>query len=126
LLVYLKITREDLFHQIDKGELSIQGLSDLISDLMLSEGIEIDRVDMAYVEALLLWLYNNNGVNRKKLALLDRDAQGRPTTPVISKLGSENDKLARYFEHIDRQRYDHIKLEFLLNKINLTELVRTQ
>jgi hypothetical protein len=73
-----------------------------------------------------LWFYNNNREYRKKIDLLGRDEEGKPTTPIKSKLLSENDSLASYFENIDRQRYDHIKLDFLLRRINLTEPVTIQ
>ena len=126
LLVYLKIIRVDLFQQIDKGELTLQELSDSIGNLMLSEDKDNHRINTAYVEALLLWFYNNNREYRKKIDLIGRDEEGKPTTPIKSKLLSENDSLASYFENIDRQRYDHIKLDFLLKRINLTEPVTIQ
>lgn len=126
LLVYLKIIRVDLFQQIEKGELTLQELSDSIGNLMLSEDKDNHRINTAYVEALLLWFYNNNREYRKKIDLIGRDEEGKPTTPIKSKLLSENDSLASYFENIDRQRYDHLKLDFLLKRINLTEPVTIQ
>lgn len=126
LLVYLKTMRVDLFHQIEKGELSLQELSDSIGNLMLSEDNGNNRINTPFVEALLLWFYNNNREYRKKIDLLGRDDEGKPTTPIKSKLLSENDSLASYFENIDRQRYDHLKLDFLLKRINLTETVTIQ
>lgn len=126
LLVYLKIIRVDLFQQIEKGELTLQELSDSIGNLMLSEDKDNHRINTAYVEALLLWFYNNNREYRKKIDLIGRDEEGKPTTPIKSKLLSENDSLVSYFENIDRQRYDHLKLDFLLKRINLTEPVTIQ
>lgn len=126
LLVYLKIIRVDLFQQIEKGELTLQELSDSIGNLMLSEDKDNHRINTGYVEALLLWFYNNNREYRKKIDLIGTDEEGNPTTPIKSKLLSENDSLASYFENIDRQRYDHLKLDFLLKRINLTEPVTIQ
>lgn len=126
LLVYLKIIRVDLFQQIEKGELTLQELSDSIGNLMLSEDKDNHRINTAYVEALLLWFYNNNREYRKKIDLIGRDEEGKPTTPIKSKLLSENDSLVSYFENIDRQRYYHLKLDFLLKRINLTEPVTIQ
>lgn len=126
LLVYLKIIRVDLFQQIEKGELTLQELSDSIGNLMLSEDKDNHRINTAYVEALLLWFYNNNREYRKKIDLIGRDEEGKPTTPIKSKLLSENDSLASYFENIDRQRYYNLKLDFLLKRINLTEPVTIQ
>lgn len=126
LLVYLKIIRVDLFQQIEKGELTLQELSDSIGNLMLSEDKDNHRINTAYVEALLLWFYNNNKEYRKKIDLIGRDEEGKPTTPIKSKLLSENDSLVSYFENIDRQRYYNLKLDFLLKRINLTEPVTIQ
>ncbi|WP_163378449.1 P-loop NTPase fold protein [Cyclobacterium sp. SYSU L10401] len=126
LLVYLKIMKVDLYQQIDNGELSLQELSDSIGDLMFSEEKDNNRINTVYVEALLLWFYNNTREYRKKIDLLARDEEGKLTTPIQSKLLRDNDRLASYFENIDRQRYDHIKLDFLLKRINLTETVTIQ
>lgn len=126
LLVYLKTMRVDLFHQIDKGELSLQELSDSIGSLLLSVDNDNNRINTAFVEALLLWFYNNNREYRKKIDLLGRDEERKPTTPINSKLLSENDRMANYFENIDRQSYHHIKLDFFLKRINLTEPVIIQ
>lgn len=126
LLVYLKIIRVDLFQQIEKGELTLQELSDSIGNLMLSEDKDNHRINTTYVEALLLWFYNNNKEYRKKIDLIGRDEEGKPTTPIKSKLLSENDSLVSYFENIDRQRYYNLKLDFLLKRINLTEPVTIQ
>jgi nucleoside-triphosphatase THEP1 len=126
LLIYLKIIRVDLFQQIEKGELTLQELSDSIGNLMLSEDKDNHRINTGYVEALLLWFYNNNREYRKKIDLIGTDEEGKPTTPIKSKLLSENDSLASYFENIDRQLYNHLKLDFLLKRINLTEPVTIQ
>lgn len=125
LLVYLKTMRVDLFHQIDKGELSLQELSDSVGNLMMPTENDNIRIKTAYVEALLLWFYNNNREYRKKIELLGRDEEGNPTTPIKSKLLSENDSLAEYFNFIDRQEYHYLQLDFLLQKINLTQPIVT-
>lgn len=126
ILVYLKILRDDLFQKIVKNEFTLQELSDVFGELVLNDSKEHDRINLAYAEALLLWFYNNNRVNRTKVDLLVRDEEGKPTTPIKSKLGQDNGNLAPYFEDIDRQLYNHLKLDFLLKKINLTEPVTIQ
>lgn len=126
ILVYLKILRDDLFQKIVKNEFTLQELSDVFGELVLNDSKEHDKINLAYAEALLLWFYNNNRVNRTKVDLLVRDEEGKPTTPIKSKLGQDNGNLAPYFEDIDRQLYNHLKLDFLLKKINLTEPVTIQ
>jgi KAP family P-loop domain len=126
VLVYIKIMQNDLFQQIENDELSIQDLSNAFYDLLFTEIKDSNRLNLGYVEALLLWFYNNNREYPNKPILLDRDAENKPITIIKSKLVEENDKLADYFQHIDRQRYDHLKLDFLLKKINLTEPISIQ
>jgi len=126
VLVYLKVIRDDLFQKIDKKELSLQELSDLIGELVIAEDKDSDGINLGYVEALLLWFYNNNRDYRAKIELLGRDNEGKPTTPIKSKLIKDNDRLAQYFVNIDRQIYDRLKLDFLLKRINLAEPVTIQ
>lgn len=125
-LVYIKIMQDDLYKKIENNELSIQELSNALYDLMFTEIKDSNRLNLGYVEALLLWFYNNNREYPNKISLLERDAESKPTTSIQSKLIEENEKLADYFQHIDRQRYDHLKLDFLLKKINLTEPITIQ
>jgi hypothetical protein len=124
--VYLKVLRDDLFQKIDKTQLSLQELSDLIGDLMLTEDKNNNIINAAYIEALILWFYNNNREYRKKIDLLGRDEEGKSSTPIKSKLGTKDDDLSSYFEKIERLRYDSLKLDFFLKKINLTEPITIQ
>ena len=126
VLAYIKIMQNDLFQQIENNELSIQDLSNAFYDLLFTEVKDSNRLNLGYIEALLLWFYNNNREYPNKSILLDRDAENKPITIIKSKLVEENDKLANYFQHIDRQRYDNLKLDFLLKKINLTEPISIQ
>jgi len=123
LLVYLKVLKVELYQKINENELTLQELSDLIGGLLLTEDKDNSRINAVYVEALLLWFYNNNREHRKRINLLGRDEEGKQTTPIKSKLSGDNESLAVHFHNIDRQRYEYIKLDFLLNKINLTEPV---
>lgn len=126
ILVYIKIMQEDIYKKIENNELSIQELSNAISDLLLTETKDNNRMNLGYVEALLLWFYNNNREYPNKINLIDKNEEGKPTTSIKSKLMVENDNLADYFQNIGRQRYDHLQLDFLLKKINLTEPITIQ
>lgn len=126
ILAYLKVLRDDLFQKINRNELALQELSDLIGELMLTENKDSEGINLGYVEALLLWFYNNNKEHRTKIDLLGSDQEGKSTTPIKSKLIKENDSLAEYFVHIRRQQYHHLKLDFLLKRINLTEPITIQ
>jgi len=126
LLVYIKIMQDDLFQKIDKNELTLQELSDAFGDLMFSELKDSNWLNLGYVEALLLWFYNNNREYPSKVDFFKKDEEGKLIINIKSKLTSENDNLAEYFVKIDRQHYDHFKLEFLLKRINLTEPITIQ
>jgi hypothetical protein len=126
ILVYIKIMRSELFVRIEGNELSLQELSDAFGDLLLSENMESDRINLSYIEALFLWFYNNNREHPNRINLLKQDEGGNPITPIKSKLAKKDDRLVEYFQNIDRQRYDHLKLDFLLKKINLTEPITIQ
>jgi hypothetical protein len=126
ILVYIKIMQDELFKNIENNVLSIQELSNALYDLLFSASKDTNRLNLGYVEALLLWFYNNNQEYPNRINLLERDSENKPTTSIVSKLLTENDKLADYFQTIDRQRYDHLKLDFILKKINLTEPITIQ
>lgn len=126
ILVYIKIMQEDLFKKIVNQELSIQELSNVISDLLHTETKDSNRINLGFVEALLLWFYNNNREYPNKINLLERDEEGKPITSIQSKLIIEYENLADYFQRIDRKQYSYWKLDLLLKKINLTEPIKIQ
>lgn len=121
ILIYLKVMNNDFYLKIDRNEFSLQELSDAFTDFIIPITKDNDRINLLYIEALLLWFYNNNKEYHSKETLYARGENDELTTPIKSKLPKVNHNLADYFLHIDRQRYDSIKLEYLLNKINLTE-----
>lgn len=121
VLVYIKTMRGDFYLKIERNELSLQELSDAFSELLLSEKKDSDRLNLSYIEALLLWFYNNNREHPKRNDLFIQGEDGKLSTPIKSKLAKNYDRLAEYFVNIDRQRYDHLKLDHFLKKINLTE-----
>lgn len=120
LLVYFKIVRNNFYKEIEKGELTIQKLCDQISDWVFKEPAQIN---LGYIQALLLWFYNNNKEHPQRIVLLETDENGKPKTSLKSKILSNDDDLAYYFNQIDREKYSGLKLDFLINKINLTESV---
>lgn len=95
---------------------------------MIPEIKDKNPINLIYIEALLLWFYNNNKEDSTKSSLLikDKDFQGKFKTPIISKLYVGTNNLADYFKKIDREQYGHMRLDFMLKRINLTEPVITQ
>lgn len=126
VLVYLKIIKEELFLKIYRNEFSLPELSQVIGDLLFIEKFDGNRLNLAYVEALLLWFYNNNNDYRNRFNLYTKDDKGIPITTIKSKLTQDNDSLANYFLNLERQRYYDLNLDYLLNRINLTEPITIQ
>lgn len=129
ILVYLKTMRNDIFQKIERNEFSLQELSDLFFETIYSEKKDPNRINLLYVESLLLWFYNNDRDYQDKEKLLDKDESNNLTTPIKSKLENENARtnLAQCFGHITQQcNYDTIGLNYLIKKINLTESVTIQ
>jgi hypothetical protein len=126
LLVYIKIMRDDVFQKIENNEFSIQELSACVNDLLYGEIKDYSRINLGYVEALLFWFYNNNREYPKKINLLEKNEEGKSTTSIKSKLIMANYNLADYFQDIERLQVGHLKLDFLLKKINLTEPITVQ
>ncbi len=124
VLVYLKILRNDFYTKINNSEFTLQDLSNSFGDLVLTDRNVHDRINLAYIEATLLWFYNNNNPDyRTRANLLGRDESGKATTTIKSKLIDGNGGLVSYFSSLDGQRYNQLSLDFLLKKINLTESV---
>lgn len=123
LLIYVKIMKDDLFKKIEKNELSLQELSNALYDILFKEVKDSNRINLVYVEALLLWFYNNNREYPNKINLFKRNIENKLTTPIQSKLVEENESLAELFYSIER-KYNHFQLDFLLKKINLTEAIK--
>ncbi|MFZ6052551.1 KAP family P-loop NTPase fold protein [Halocola ammonii] len=125
LLVFLKISRNDLYQAIDKKEITVQRLSDSISEVLLSDTRVSPILNLGYIEALLLWLYNNNLEHQVRSALVIHNQDRTLSTPINSRLNDTNGSLAKHFVHFESERFGHLKLDFLLNKINLTEPIST-
>ena len=100
-------------------------MSDIIGELLLTNDKVSNSLNWGHLEALILWFYNNKREYRKKIDLLGKDDKGNLTTPIKSKLLKENESLANYFEDIDKKDYYDLNLDFLLDKINLSQPIIT-
>lgn len=125
-LVYLKVMEGNLFGKIDKNELTLQELSENFGRLISSENTTLSFMNLSYVEALLIFFYNNNRDYQKKADLVKRDDEGNYIGDIVSSIKGENKSLGPHFEVIDRRNYYTITLEFLLKRINLTEPLTQQ
>lgn len=118
--------KQELYKKIDNNELTLQQLSNEFGDLILSENYDSKLLNFVYIEAILIWFYNNNQQRTKKINLIETDQAGIKTTTMTTKLSTNSNELVSHFNSIDRARFDHVNLDFLLTKINLTESVILQ
>ena len=129
VLVYLKTMENDLFQKIERNELTLQQLSDAFFELINSEKSESTDFNILYIEALLLWFYNNDKDYNDKVNLLEKDDANNYITSIKSKLENEKNRstLAQCFTYIIQQwNYDSFALNSLIKKINLTEPISIQ
>jgi hypothetical protein len=121
-LVYLKVVHYDKYQKINSKEFSLQELSDVFGDIIISKKQDLNNYNFTYVQVLLIWFYNNN-LGNKKVILFERTDKVKLTLPINSKLSANNKELENYFMQIDRSKFDYINLDYLLAKINLTERI---
>lgn len=125
LLIYLKILKNELYQKIAYQKIELQELSDRIGELMSSlDKKDNYKLNLAYVEALLLWFYNNQFEHGTKFSLINENSGDKPTTFIKSQLIGANDNLADYFIRIRRERYERLKLDHFINRINLAEPIK--
>lgn len=126
ILVYFKILQNELFKKIEGNKLTVQALSELFFESTYSGKNFISEINLLYIEALLLWFYNNKQSRQDKIELIIKDEHGNLNTPIKSKIENKDTRinLAQCFEHITKNwSYESVNLDYLLNKINLTESI---
>ena len=127
ILIFLKIKNQKLYNNIENNKLTLQELSDAYADLMPSKNRSFYDVNLVFVEALLLHFYNNNQEYENRIELFEIDSNGLVLTHIKSKteelVNKERFKLANSLQNIENQQWDFhdLNLQYLLNKINLTE-----
>jgi len=127
VLIFIKMTQNELYKKIEDNALTLQQLSDAFAEIMPLEIKNIYGINLIYIQALLLYFYNNNQEHHSRVQLFEKDANGNPTNIIGSKFKGHNDSLASSFDAIMQQwDYKEINLRYLLNKINLTEPIVVQ
>lgn len=125
VLVYIKTLNRDLYANIEENALTPQQLSNAFADLF-GEDIEVQEIDginLAYVEALLLQFYNNQIEPSFRNALYTIKGE-EIQSEVISKLNPStgSHSLVQLLKGIENEwDFSRMPLLYLLNKINLTE-----
>lgn len=76
------------------------------------------------MQMVLYWELIMNGEQENCKKNLLSIEEGKPTTPINSKLVEQHNSLAEIFSDINRKNYSQITLNFLLKKINLTEPIK--
>lgn len=127
VLVYIKTMKNKLYNNIERNTLSLQELSDEFASLFPANSKDYN-LNIVYVEALLLHLYNNDRSYENKENLILEDDEGNETIQIKSKLEDNHNSLSSSFKAIRRGRvnFNNTSLKYLLNKINLMEPLVTQ
>lgn len=119
-LIYIKVLNNELFKKIETKSISIKQLSEEYFSSIDSEEIKFSRIKLLYVEALLLWFYNNCREYSERFDLITRDSTGVYSSNFKSRL--ENyfpESLFDYFKELQSRDLGSTKLDYLINKISL-------
>lgn len=125
-LIYVKVMDGDLFGKIERNELTLQELSDCYGKILSSESLTLQTINISYVEALLIFFYNNNREYQNRDELLQRNEIGGIIDVVLSNVTKDKESLGSYFEDIEKRDYRSLSLSFLLKRITLTEPMEIQ
>lgn len=126
ILIYIKNLNNKLYRDIENQLLTLQELSDAFTDLVPSPEDYRD-INFTFIQAILIMFYNKSFDYNKRKELIVVDNDGNKSLIITSKLenGKERSKLLQYIEKNQNDRiYDNTPLNYLLNKINLTETLK--
>ncbi|SOD14328.1 KAP family P-loop NTPase fold protein [Pedobacter xixiisoli] len=125
-LVYLKTMKLEDYSKIDRNVFSLQELSDLFASLMPTN-VSSYGINFIYVQALLLYFYNNNREYQNRETLYEKDNEGKFVSLINAKLENKRSTLGDCFKHINEQwNFNDGSLKYLLSRINLTEPILMQ
>ncbi len=120
-LVYLKDLKNSLYKQIRQRELRTQELINEI-DILFKEYSNDENYKMFIRTAALLLLFYNNYLEYEYRAKLTKyDNTTLKNILLIRSDLNENDVLLNFLSAFERNTFDSVKLDFLLNKIDLIE-----
>ncbi|MDV3508787.1 hypothetical protein CMU89_15175 [Elizabethkingia anophelis] len=125
ILMYIKNLNNKLYRKIENQSLTLQELSDAFADLV--PPAEDRDLNFIYIQALFIIFYNKSFDYNKRKELIVVDNEGNKSLIITSKLenGKEHSKLLQYIENNQNDRiYDNTPLNYLLDKINLTETLK--
>ncbi len=126
LLVFIKVTNDELYHKIEENRLSLQELSDIFFSYVYTKEKIDYSMSVLYMEAELLVLYNCNLGNNID-NLLTQDEKNNYVSSIASKLEIEirkvvNESLTNCLCDIRNRGFRcSLSLVYLLNKINLIQ-----
>jgi hypothetical protein len=127
LLLYIKMFKKDLYSEITSQLITPQELIDKIEDLFPIHSNEAITGYFIRYELLLLLFYSNLYRKEKNhsFKLYENNTENRGYSLLLkSKFNSNKDvenQLNRILENILYHRYEYLSIDYLLNKIELTE-----
>ena len=117
--------QNELYQKIESNSLTHQDLCDAVINLIPLDTIDKYGMNLIYIVALLLHLYNNNIEYHNRIKLVEKGTDDNLTTPIIIKRNNDDIKdTARLLNTIISQiSTSDISLKYLMNKISLTESI---
>ena len=125
VLIYNKTMQNELYLKIESNSLTHQELCNAVINLIpLSENSKYG-MNLIYIVAILLILYNNNLDHDKRITLIEKGTDDNFKSPIKIKMNDDDTKeLVRLLNNIISQRTtSDISLKYLINKISLTESI---
>lgn len=127
VLIYMKITKPELYIKIRNKTIALQDLSNGFAGLFPSNLDGVFDVNLLFIEAELLHFYNNQRDYYQREKLIEMDENGNNFTSIKSKLEIEMGRtsLIKCLISVSSNfTYSDLNLSYLLNKIDLLESIK--
>lgn len=125
-LIFLKMTNNEFYNNLIKKTKTAQELINYLENRYCKN----QSKDFAYyfilIEAVLIWMYTLSLPDGKPSDLFEINKETNIVSPTVkSSLDNinGNQKLTHYFNLIEQKFFSNIKLEEIINRINLTQSI---
>jgi len=121
VLIYFKDHHLDFYQKIKAKKLNVQELIDNYESL-IPRGLSNDDLDIfIFIEAQLVFFYDNFLSQRHKKSLYGLDSNGEKTILFHSKLKVGESTFEEFIERYSRSTFSDLSLSFLLDRIDFME-----
>ena len=122
ILTYIKVLHNELYKKIESYRMTHQELCDSIINLFPLRQNPIYGMNLIYIVAIILPLYDNSLDPGKRIKLIVKEKDDLISSPIVLANEDDNKDFVRQLDMFIYKRITSGKnLSYLLNKINLTE-----